>query len=64
MVDRLRKSISEIELPADHADLQFTVSIGITNLTAGDESMTTVMQRADQALYQAKSAGRNRVVYR
>lgn len=37
-----------------------TVSAGIANLSAGD-TMTSLTQRADEALYQAKTAGRDRI---
>lgn len=37
-----------------------TVSAGIANLGAGD-TMTSLLQRADEALYQAKTTGRDRV---
>lgn len=44
-------------------ELQFTVSIGITDAKKKDTSFATIMKRADEALYQAKAGGRNRVVY-
>jgi diguanylate cyclase (GGDEF)-like protein len=40
-----------------------TVSIGLTQHLVGESSTATV-QRADQALYAAKSAGRNQIVSR
>jgi two-component system cell cycle response regulator len=39
-----------------------TVSIGVASRKAGDQSAADVMKRADDALYRAKAAGRNRVV--
>ena len=39
-----------------------TVSIGIAELSQADVTLEEVMSRADDALYQAKSQGRNRVV--
>jgi len=36
-----------------------TISIGVT--TAGDEEVTTFMQRADRATYHAKQTGRNKI---
>ncbi len=41
---------------------RITVSAGISTLTGADCSPEDLMRRADQALYQAKSAGRNRVM--
>ncbi len=43
---------------------QFTItgSFGVSELTKDDLSLDPILNRADNALYQAKSAGRNRVV--
>ncbi len=54
--------------PAKDADISalipelgaLTVSIGVTISRTGD-SVSTILQRADMALYRAKAAGRNRV---
>jgi len=57
--ERFRASIEGSHL----SGLDVTVSIGIattTSLAAGDD-LETLMKHADQALYQAKHAGRNRV---
>jgi len=42
--------------------IKYTVSIGLSELKLSDESFDTLMQRADEKLYEAKRAGRNRVV--
>ncbi|WP_454915978.1 sensor domain-containing diguanylate cyclase [Xanthobacter sediminis] len=45
---------SEVPLP-------FTVSIGIATRRPGEQEVGTILRRADQALYRAKTRGRNRV---
>ncbi len=42
--------------------LEVTISIGIAALSGADDNATTILKRADQALYRAKRDGRNRVV--
>jgi diguanylate cyclase (GGDEF)-like protein len=42
--------------------LRFTVSIGLAAAEPGDSTVETLLQRADVAMYEAKAAGRNRVV--
>ncbi|OYT92883.1 MAG: GGDEF domain-containing protein [Burkholderiales bacterium PBB3] len=42
---------------------QVTVSIGVALMSPSDIGPESLLERADQALYQAKSAGRNKVVY-
>lgn len=60
--ERLRKTIAElrIDLP-DGTMLQIGVSIGISH-RGRNENIDQAISRADNALYAAKSAGRNRVI--
>src|SRR5947209_12284261 len=58
VAEELRASIAESRLLDDR---QLTVSIGVSELQPG-ESPDTWMKHADDALYEAKKAGRNRVV--
>jgi len=58
VAEQLRASIAESRL---FDDRQLTVSIGVSELQPG-ESPDSWMKHADDALYAAKKAGRNRVV--
>lgn len=59
---RLRLATQEKELPlASGVTLHWTVSIGLASLHPGDITPTDLLRRADEALYQAKDQGRNRV---
>ena len=42
--------------------VRITVSIGVAGTSPGDEDIKLLIKEADQALYLAKSRGRNRVV--
>jgi predicted signal transduction protein with EAL and GGDEF domain len=44
-------------------EIALTASIGLTPLTIGD-SVASALERADEALYAAKRAGRNQVACR
>jgi diguanylate cyclase (GGDEF)-like protein/PAS domain S-box-containing protein len=41
--------------------IPFTVSIGVTARSPGEQDVEAIMKRADEALYKTKEAGRNRV---
>ncbi len=43
-------------------DKKITISIGISEFQPNDKNIDTIVKRADNALYQAKRTGRNRVV--
>jgi diguanylate cyclase (GGDEF)-like protein len=61
-MERLREQIENLQIDTPRGVVQITASIGITNLNAGEEiEFTPFLDRADQALYQAKNAGRNQV---
>ena len=63
VAERLRLAIAGIRLPLDSGgQLSFSVSIGLVEVSPDRESFEQAMKRADEALYQAKRDGRNRVV--
>lgn len=59
LAEQLRARIQGLSLPSG---VSITASIGGT-VIADNESIESAFQRADSALYQAKRAGRNRVVF-
>jgi diguanylate cyclase (GGDEF)-like protein len=54
------KKVEELRESIEHSSV--TVSIGVAELPADGSDMRTVIDCADQRMYQAKRAGRNRVV--
>jgi diguanylate cyclase (GGDEF)-like protein/PAS domain S-box-containing protein len=63
VAERLCRAIAVTEVNLDgKMQLHFTTSIGVATLTQSDSNVGEVLNRADKALYTAKSAGRNRVV--
>lgn len=61
VAERLRQSISEIEVHSDNGEvIHFTVSIGISSSDVSD-NIDVLIKAADEALYQAKQNGRDRV---
>lgn len=59
--EALRRRIEAIKLEVDGVQIPITVSIGYTTESRG--TLSEIINRADQAVYQAKAAGRNRVVH-
>jgi diguanylate cyclase (GGDEF)-like protein len=60
LAERLCQKLGELQCDYQDQILQTTTSIGIACLKAEDTE-TTLLDRADKALYQAKNSGRNRV---
>ncbi|MBL7210956.1 MAG: diguanylate cyclase [Desulfobacteraceae bacterium] len=61
--ERLRKSVEEALFEYDTMRIRITISIGMTEYSPSDDSsLSDLIKMADDALYQAKREGRNRVV--
>jgi two-component system cell cycle response regulator len=61
--ERLRQKIAieRFRIPESEESIEVTVSIGISSLASTEDTPETLLKRADEALYEAKRAGRNRV---
>ncbi|MFQ1700744.1 diguanylate cyclase [Loktanella agnita] len=67
MAERVRNAVQQIRLPrssdgpggAELLGVRITASCGISAFRSGDRDFRDALKRADEALYQAKHAGRN-----
>ena len=57
LVERIRGRVALLRVRPDADNIPMTVSIGIASRTPTDESIDSVIQRADQAMYAAKRGG-------
>ncbi len=64
VAERIRAEIAGTPFPIgkDGKVIEVTVSVGVSTLQRPHDSAEALMKRADGALYEAKSSGRNRVV--
>jgi diguanylate cyclase (GGDEF)-like protein len=61
IAERVRHSIAQQTFATQAGNIHLTVSLGASSLGV-KENIKNLFDRADQALYQAKSLGRNRVI--
>jgi len=61
VADRLRQTVESHAVVVDGARIEYTVSGGVAAMDPGMTSLDELMKRADDALYAAKMAGRNRI---
>jgi diguanylate cyclase (GGDEF)-like protein len=65
IAERIRRQFGAVELSvAEGATIRATVSAGVAVSVGPGEDLRSLIRRADQALYRAKAAGRNRVEWR
>ncbi|PKM03542.1 MAG: hypothetical protein CVV17_04380 [Gammaproteobacteria bacterium HGW-Gammaproteobacteria-7] len=61
VAERAREALCQESLLADGVPVAMSMSIGVAARHAGETDGSALLERADQALYAAKKAGRNRV---
>lgn len=63
VAERLRQRIADAKVQLERGlPLRITVSIGVAPLAGKDANIEVLLNEADQALYAAKRAGRNKVI--
>jgi len=63
VAERFRRMVQESSLQHLNQEIKVTISVGITSYPENDASkIEDLIETADQALYQAKETGRNKVV--
>jgi len=60
--ERLRLAVADAAIDVDASKLRTTISIGVSALAPDDDRIEATLKRADDAMYEAKRKGRNRVV--
>lgn len=60
VAERLRKAVEANVVHVDNIDINVTISMGLAEFTS-EETGETLFERADKALYEAKTNGRNQV---
>lgn len=60
--ERLRVTMQDTPVRVDQLEIRVTASIGIASAMRSEQSVANLLQRADEALYAAKLAGRNRSI--
>ncbi|NLB17534.1 MAG: diguanylate cyclase, partial [Syntrophomonadaceae bacterium] len=67
LAEKFRQEILALALPHENSPVTdlVTISLGVATMTPrGAESSEELIKRADEALFTAKKAGRNRIVQR
>ena len=61
IAERIRKLVEDKVILYDGQNIEVTISIGVSSYNFDNESAKSIVERADNALYESKRNGRNRV---
>lgn len=61
-LERFRKTVQTLGLNYQGQDVNVTVSLGACQLTSEISSKEEFLQKTDEALYEAKNSGRNKII--
>jgi diguanylate cyclase (GGDEF)-like protein len=60
--ERIRVALAALSVPVDNGSINVTASLGVAEKRIGTQSVDDMLHASDDALYEAKRSGRNRVV--
>ena len=63
IADSISREFGQQQIPTDLGPVRCTVSVGISFGSTTGSNLISVLTDADRALYAAKRAGRNRVMF-
>jgi diguanylate cyclase (GGDEF)-like protein len=63
LAERIREAVADQELACAGGPVELHCSIGVALTEQDDETVDSLVRKADAALYDAKRAGRNRVAF-
>jgi polar amino acid transport system substrate-binding protein len=61
--ERIRENIETMQISSANKIIKVTVSIGVVSMK-NEDNLHELLNKADMALYEAKSSGRNKYIYR
>jgi diguanylate cyclase (GGDEF)-like protein/PAS domain S-box-containing protein len=61
VAERLRKIVASTEIVTPQGNVRVTISLGVAMINSQHATLESLLDHADQALYEAKQAGKNRV---
>ncbi|WP_323762038.1 GGDEF domain-containing protein [Maricaulis sp.] len=62
VAERVRRAVQEHPFVHNGHEITVTISAGLVEVTDDHPTLTALFKRADEALYRAKDAGRNRII--
>jgi diguanylate cyclase (GGDEF)-like protein/PAS domain S-box-containing protein len=62
VAEQFRRKVEQMWIDLPEGKLTFTISAGVATHVPADKDFSSLLTRADKALYEAKGAGRNRVM--
>jgi diguanylate cyclase (GGDEF)-like protein len=62
VAERLRRAITQKPIQAENTQVEVTTSLGVAHMGPECRKIDDLVRYADQALYQAKAAGRNQSI--